>query len=397
MSRNDKGVGKVDILHIYFGTAGAAGLYLHEIYIALKNKFHQECIVNYYFPFDYGRKYFFGLTEMAGANFFRKFKYFRYFVRYAELFLGLLRSLYFVLRKKPSVINYSLISHHFLEYLFLKMVGKLTDARIMLTLHDVVPFESQYSKILSSNAMKQKIISLADYLLVHNESSIVDLKANFDFDASALRMHSFPVMDANYMFDANIGRSSVQREFVFLFVGHARLEKGVDILIEAWRNIGSLQRSAKLIFAGNFEPNSSILDSINSLENVVVLNNFLSDDQYFGLIENADCVVLPYKRGTNSGIPGTALSLGTDVICSDIPMFLCNSLISGSNYFAAGSSESLATAMRRTLSAIGRDAGLLQAVVAEYRDGFTREIVELYAPLVIQNEALGDRRGSDIE
>ena len=59
--------------------------------------------------------------------------------------------------------------------------------------------------------------------------------------------------------------------------------------------------------------------------------------------------MLPYKIGTNSGIPSTAFSLDTDVICSDIPMFSNNTLIPRESLFKAGSVESLSKKMLEKL------------------------------------------------
>ena len=70
---------KIDIVHIYYGTQGASGLYIDEIYCSLKNQgFTQEIFVSYYYPFPYGKRIFYKFTDLAsGIKNFKLRKYFR--------------------------------------------------------------------------------------------------------------------------------------------------------------------------------------------------------------------------------------------------------------------------------------------------------------------------------
>ena len=387
MSKDALKNNKIDILHIYFGTAGAAGLYLNEIYRALNSFFVQECIVNFYFPFNYGCKYFYKYTELSGINIFKNQKYFRLFLRYIELSIGLTRSFIFILNHKPKITNYSLISQTYLEYIFLYAVKFFSPTKIILTLHDVVPFKSMFFTFIPPIFIKQKIISLADFLLIHNQNSELDLKGNFIFDQSKLIIHEFPLMDANLLFDTSKSKSPVDtiNEFVFLFIGQGRLEKGVDLLIDAWKMASKKMSAARLIIAGNFQKNSPLLSDFLELQNSTLINKFLSDDEYFQLIFNADCIVLPYKRGTNSGIPGTCLSLGTDLICSDIPMFRCNPLLFEANFFEANSSQSIADKLVVRYG-VGRNYfNNSENILNLFRIDFDVEINNLYKSLINPN------------
>jgi hypothetical protein len=107
---------KVDILHIYTGTAGASGLYINEIFTSLQNKFKQEIIVNYYYPFPHGRKYFYKISELGAKKI--KNTTLRLFIRFFELTIGLFRTYVFILLASPKVINYNLTSDAFPEYFF---------------------------------------------------------------------------------------------------------------------------------------------------------------------------------------------------------------------------------------------------------------------------------------
>lgn len=377
----------VDITHLYFGTAGAAGLYTHRIHEALAQDFEQDCIVNYYFPFPYGRRYFFRFTELSGKNIFSSSKYLRFFVRYLELLTGLLRSTALLARNGSKVVNYNLISQHNVEYLFLRFWKKVLKKRIVITLHDVVPFAPQYKSLFSVKDTKQKIIDLADYILVHNQNSIDDFRLAFKYDGNIVK-HQFPVMDLRDMFGppprTRAGRVGAA-PYTFLFVGHPRIEKGLDVLVEAWKLIDSERNGCRLIVASNLDKRSSIYADLGSMSNVEVRPTFLSDKMYYELIASADCVLLPYKRGTNSGIPGTVLSLGTKVVCSDIPMFKNNRLVPEHALFETENPEAMAKKMLDIMR-LDRENGLtgaeLEAEVAVYEDEFKREVVALYRELL---------------
>jgi glycosyltransferase involved in cell wall biosynthesis len=377
----------VQITHLYFGTAGAAGLYTHRIYMALAAKFAQDCVVNYYFPFDYGRRYFFKYTELSGKNIFNSWKYLRFSIRYVELVVGLMRSTVLLSRNRSKLVNYNLISQHYVEYLFLKFWKWGLKKRIMITLHDVVPFAPQYKSFFSATSSKQKIIDLADFVLVHNKNSIEDFYSTFKHSGKVVQ-HSFPVMDLRDIFGApskDHTSPADSRPYTFLFVGHPRIEKGLDVLVKAWKQIDSGKSGCRLIVASNIDKRSAIFAELDALENVEILPMFVSDRMYFDLISSSDCVLLPYKRGTNSGIPGSVLSLGVRVLCSDIPMFKNNVLISDDSFFETENPEAMARKMLEILAEVGgRRAGAagIDADVREYNRRFEEEVISLYDALI---------------
>ena len=59
---------QIDILHIYAGTSGAAGLYLDEIHLALNEKYKQEVVVSYNYPFNYGKKWFYRFSDISSIG-----------------------------------------------------------------------------------------------------------------------------------------------------------------------------------------------------------------------------------------------------------------------------------------------------------------------------------------
>ncbi|VVE54506.1 hypothetical protein PIN31009_04892 [Pandoraea iniqua] len=377
-----------DITHLYFGTAGSAGLYTHRIYKALEGEFSQEAIVNYYFPFPYGRKIFFKYTELTGPNQFKNHKYLRFFVRYLELIFGLLRSLVIIGKNKTKVLNYNLISEHLVEYLFLLTVKKVLRRKIMLTLHDVIPFESQHVNVTPRHRIKQLIIDLADTILLHNKNSVDDFKASFKF-AGTIRLHDFPIMDPAPMRGTSTHAAADNDRGngkTFLFVGHPRSEKGLDVLAKAWSIFAGAKdfdaSTANLVIASNLTKHHPAMALFAGTPGVSIIAEFISDARYFDLIAQADYVILPYKRGTNSGIPGTVFSLRTGLICSDIAMFKSNALIPESSFFASETPEALAGKIAEALSAPVDRYRPSPEALAQYNLSFDTDVRRLYEKVI---------------
>lgn len=336
----------MDILHIYAGTSGSAGTYLHEIYKALNKNFKQEFIVSYFYPFNYGRKVFYRFSDLSKPNFLHKINKIRLIIRYFELLISLIYCFIFIKIKKPKIVNYSLTTQINLEKFFLKLVKEYTKSKLYITVHDVIPFQTNYSNFEESLKKRKSFFNLADKLIIHNKNSYDDLINYYKMDENKIIEFPFPIMDIkdiNYLseFD-NLTDKLPNSKYIFSFVGHLRKEKGIEILLEAWMKFNSdndLAKESILIIAGNIP--KGFCYNFTEINNLIVINRFLNDLEYKNLISKSHCVVLPYTKGTNSGIPSTVLSLGTKLITSDINMFKNNEIVDKNFMFKNEDSDSL--------------------------------------------------------
>ncbi|NOT35169.1 MAG: glycosyltransferase [Candidatus Eisenbacteria bacterium] len=107
---------------------------------------------------------------------------------------------------------------------------------------------------------------------------------------------------------------------VALFFGYVRRYKGLDILLEAWKQVHS-NRAATLVVAGeHYEPAGtyqSLIDA-NSPGSVRMIDRYIADDEVEALFKAADVVVLPYRSATQSGVTHVAYALGVPVITTDV-------------------------------------------------------------------------------
>lgn len=372
------------IYHIYWGTSGNAGLYTDEIYQTLANAgYEQKAFVSYYYPFDYGEKVFFKRTEMEHC----KYKgLLRKLMQAFELVYALLVIWINAKRDKPKIINYSYVSRgNAIILFFLKTIKKIKGTRLVITCHDVIPIIDNKAEYNKEIAIKKRIYSLADNYIVHTENSKKELLQLFDVNDSQVLIHLFPLMDLSKL-DENNGNMTDEIEYDFLFIGHMRPEKGVDILFDAWLKFHELYSESKLCIAGNPNYYKNFLlqnEDVCKQSNITLKLGFIKDDDYIRIVKSARCVVFPYTGGTNSGVISTVVSLNRDVITSDIGMFVDNPFVPKENMFVVGDRDSLLEKLIAYIKGISVSDS--KERVAIYRAIFDRQVVKVYSK-VLDNE-----------
>lgn len=103
---------------------------------------------------------------------------------------------------------------------------------------------------------------------------------------------------------------------VLLFFGLIRDYKGLDVLLAAMKH---LDESFILLIAGEvYGDKNKYLKQIAQISEGRVLfhDRFISDDDVSNYFSAADCCVLPYKAGTQSGIQAIAASFNLPVLVS---------------------------------------------------------------------------------
>ena len=108
---------------------------------------------------------------------------------------------------------------------------------------------------------------------------------------------------------------------LILFFGFIREYKGLDILLHAMKELVD-KLDVKLIVAGEFYSNKedilNLIDKMGIKNNIYLFNDFIptSDVKYY--FSASDCVILPYKSATQSGIVQIAMNFRKPVIASNV-------------------------------------------------------------------------------
>jgi len=363
------------IYHIFWGTAGNAGLYMNEIYECLESAgIKQEVFVNTYYPFNYGHKVFFRLTEMGHG---KKLGKLRNPVRLIELIGALTRIYFSILWHKPQIVNYSLIGVFSPVVLFLKLIKKTTKSKLIITCHDVMPFTNTIQTVSKQEKMRKECFHLADYLLVHNQNSANELQESFGINPEKIVKHPFPIMDMNKIYTS---RGSESKRYDFLFIGHLRKEKGIEVLLEAWKLFHPRHPEATLCIAGTlpFGLDTSRYEGLN----ITFILHFLSDEEYFTLPRQSNYIILPYTSGTNSGVVSTLITTkGVRLITSDLSMFTSNPLLNKEYMFESGNCQALAKKMEQVYGTPALDDDTTERI-QNYRKKFNQEVISVYRKFI---------------
>ena len=105
-----------------------------------------------------------------------------------------------------------------------------------------------------------------------------------------------------------------------MFFGLIRDYKGLDTLLEAWSKFR--REGYKLLIAGEFYASRdkyiSIIERLGLKDDIVLHDYFIPDDSVKYYFSAADCVVLPYKTATQSGVTQICYNFCTPVIVTDV-------------------------------------------------------------------------------
>lgn len=140
-----------------------------------------------------------------------------------------------------------------------------------------------------------------------------------------------------------------------LFFGRMEEYKGLDVLLEAVRELNERGVVFELVLAGRGPELDRLGPAIERLPNVTVVNRYLTPTEAIDQFQRAAVVVIPYREATQSGVVAAAFANGRPVVASavgglvDVVRHEVNGL-----FVPPGSVAALADALQRVLD----DAGL---------------------------------------
>ncbi len=144
-----------------------------------------------------------------------------------------------------------------------------------------------------------------------------------------------------------LNRFNIREGEYFLFVGRFIPDKGLHLLVEAFRE---LKTDKKLVMIGG-SPNPGEYESRirNVNDGRIIFPGYLYGDETNILMKNAFAYVQPSLIEGLSPVILTVMGLATPLICSDIPE---NTFITGNNavHFKSGDASSLRAAMEKSLA-----------------------------------------------
>jgi glycosyltransferase involved in cell wall biosynthesis len=198
-------------------------------------------------------------------------------------------------------------------------------SKIILTVHDLLPHDT-------GEAHKQTfrdLYRMVNGIICHSGNISTRLQAEFSVPEEKITViphgpffYDLPATNSEQTlrsFDLEPGKLLV------LWQGIIFPYKGIDLLLDAWRQVESGINDAFLLIVGTGAPEfaEQIRDQISrlGLKRVKLHLRFISTEELVALYRAADIVVYPYRAITTSGALATGLALGKTIVASNLPVF----------------------------------------------------------------------------
>lgn len=308
------------VWHIYYGTRGIAGNYIDSLVTAsIKAGLQVKAFVSskYVYNTDNCIKCFFPLTDRT-----EKRNAIILLLRAIELIIAYMVVAIYATMKRPR-INLHLIDDLNVTY-FLIRYFKLIGLEVYITCHDVC------SHYLGKTVLRSKLMSLADKLVVHNNNAKVTLINTIGENAETkVRTYPFPFSSYESVLDEKKQRASFtslmniipdDKPF-FLFLGVVKMQKGIEFLLNAWQE-SDITNQANLVIAGKWtDPPYDVRYKAEQDDSCIIIDRYLSDEEFVILIKQAHFTILPYFDYTHSSVLMSCGNHDGAVILSDIELF----------------------------------------------------------------------------
>lgn len=311
-------------------------------------------------------------------------KPFRQYVAFGELYgeenalvrgmryaYGLVKSLWLSRRAGARVVNLHAFRHDLRELAAI-WGSRLVGMKVILTIHDIESFGSSRSGLI-----RKVCLSGASALVFQNAFS----QATFE-RLSGLSGKPVAVIPHGHYVDAYPTPPSRQEardrleldndEFILLFFGNPRKEKGLNLLVRALAMLSS-KPGWRLVVAGKMrreqeEGFRAFIQQIGIGDRVRIDAGHVPDDKTPDYYRAANLVVMPYHQIYESGVAIMSMSMARAALVSDLEP-LTEKIIDGVTglVFPEGDESALAASLleavesRAELDALGA-AGLAQVL-----------------------------------
>lgn len=197
---------------------------------------------------------------------------------------------------------------------------------VYTTIHDVVFLDVQ-----GLTSRIGKFIRKQFYYYAVTKSKAIFTVSNFSKERILHNLNCIKPVICTYnavpdWFFEDIDNYKTDKEDFFLFVGNIKKHKGLAILIDAFIAAKNCGISSKLKIVGNSENfrtrDKSIFEKINTAPaGAIEFTGKVTDLKLKELYKSAKCLIQPSFYEGFGMPPLEAMSLGTNVIISDIPVF----------------------------------------------------------------------------
>lgn len=238
---------------------------------------------------------------------------------------------------KPDVIHFQWFPSAVLGLIFLKTLKRLTEAKTVYTPHNILPHKRRFYFVGSWAGIYREVDSIIAHSR-YNRAVIADL---FDIDARRISVIPdllfFDHITGEYNKEESRKYLNLQHDsYIILFFGYINRRKGIELLINTFKEVKASLPASKLVIAGKPEEDFSYylrLIKQNNLYKEVILDlRYIPFQEMMRYFASADVVVLPYQKVCHSPVVQLARSFRIPVVTTELAcgedeegMFVVNS------------------------------------------------------------------------
>ena len=236
------------------------------------------------------------------------------------------RALRFLARERPDVLVLQWWTGTVLHsYLVLALAARLLGVRIIVEFHEALDVGEAALPLVGRyvDALAPRLFALADASVVHSEHDRALVCERYAIASSAVEVIPHAVYDqyASATPRADIGGDDGCCRL--LYFGVIRPFKGVEDLVRAFDSMppDEASRFALTVVGETWEGHAlpgELIERSPYRDRISFVNRYVDDDEVATLFGEADVVVLPYHRSSQSGPLHIALALGLPVVVSAV-------------------------------------------------------------------------------
>ncbi|TVP61466.1 MAG: glycosyltransferase [Nodularia sp. (in: Bacteria)] len=200
------------------------------------------------------------------------------------------------------------------------LLTKLIGVKVVWTVHNYTSHNSQFPGL--EHWTQQNLLKLADRIIFHNVSACKDFSQTYQVDKSKTEVipHGHYREVYNSPIDKLAAREALSLPLsgrIYLNLGMLRPYKGIERLLQVWRENRNLLGQSTLLIAGQAldqDYGQKLANQASETEGVILHTNFIADERLHLFFSAADVVVLPFDRILTSGSLILAMSYGKPII-----------------------------------------------------------------------------------
>jgi Glycosyltransferase len=262
--------------------------------------------------------------ENCISPFFKNMYKGQFAVKIAKLIYNTLKLACFMIQKRKEWFIYQTYGTY-VDAIFILIVS-LCSKRVIIDVHDSVALDSQDSKML--NLILKYLYTQRCSSIIYHSNQTLAYFSSINFGGQPIFVPHFKYVFPKIFHIDNISvevKNSIKKTSLnFLFFGHIRKSKGIDLLIDAMNSIDTnIKHNFNFIIAGN-DTNNLLKEEnmdISSDVSISLILRFINTDELAYLYKHVDYIILPYKSISQSGVLEMAIYFRTPVITSDLVYF----------------------------------------------------------------------------